>query len=382
MATILGPRALIDNALPTGVDGAYLSQFAMQEGMTAQEVITAAAIAIGEANEYLAATYGGLFTLTERLFARHRQGTGARGMTPLSAEFQDPSGEVTTRVGHMLFIRDYKDAVAWSPEYLARAIREDVQDDIQLKRDNWINRVEHDIFTCMFRSTEVAVGDAGNGWSIPWAIGTGMNVNYIPPQWRSNNFDSTHTHFIRVNAAATSANAVSTIVDMAKQLGHHGHLGRKVAFVGEAMGDLILASTDKKVAVYIPAEFRLTAGNSNAPISSIAGQLEGVPGEIIALVTTNHGLVEVRRHDRVPAGYLWMGKSYGTQNTQNPMAIRLYPGKPFGLGVMPKRTDDFVVKLKSVVFDGTHGVNVNDPTAGVAAQIASGGATYEEPTIS
>lgn len=379
MATILGPRALIDNALPSGVDGAYLMQFAMQEGMTPQEVITAAAVAIGEANEYIGQTYGGLITLTNRVWARRRQGTGARGMTPLSTEYADPLGEVGEKIGHMLFLNDYKDATAWSPEYLARAIREDVLDDIRIKRDNWINRVEFDIFTTMFRYTEVAVGA---GYSPPWARGTGLNVNYIPPQWRSNTFTSAHTHFFSTDAAATAANTITMLETMAKSLAEHGHSGTKIAMVGDALADLLTASNDKRVALYIPAEFRLLAGNTNAPISTLAGQIEGVPGETICFVTTKGGLVQVKRHERIPEGYIWMGKSYGNLNNDNPLAIRLYPGKDFGLTVMPKRTDDFVVKLKSVVFEGTHGVNVGDPTAGAAAVIASGASAYTAPTIS
>lgn len=379
MATILGPRSLINNAIPTGVDAAAIMRFEMQEGMTPQEVIAMAATVIGEANEYIVSQYGGLFAVTERLWARYRTGNGERRMTPKGSEFAEEDGTISQRVGHMLFLEDYKDATPWSRDYLERAIREDLRDDILMKKDDWINRVEFDIFTAMFRVSEINVGEAG--WSVPWAIGTGTNVNYVPPQWRTELFDSTHAHFLRVNAAPSEANVISTIETGAKELRHHGHIGMKLAYVGDAIADILLASNNKKIATFIPGEFRLLSGNSSAPIATIAKQLEGVPGEIICYVNTPNGLVEVRRHERVPAGYIWMGKSYGNLNAQNPMAVRVWKAKGFGLMVNPQVDRSINPTIDKVLFKGTHGVNVNDRTAGFAAQIASGGTTYAEPTI-
>lgn len=378
MPTFLGPRALIDNALPSSIDATYIMNFEMQEGMNPQEVITMAATVIGEANEFLFNTYGGLIYLTERTHSRYRQGTGERRMTPKGSEFAEEDGRIGEKTGHMLFIEDYKDATAWSRDYLERAIREDLQDDITIKRDDWINRIDYDVLTAMFRSSEIAVG---SGYSAPWAIGTGTNVDYIPPQWMTNNFDTTHTHFIRVNAAAAEANVLSTAETMAKHLAHHGLTGLKLMYVGDAIADILTGANNVKIARYIPAEFRLLSGNSNAPISTIAGQLEGLPGEIICYITTKNGLVEVRRHDRVPAGYMWMGRSFGVNNPDNPLAVRLYKGKSFGLMVNPQVDSSINPTLDKILFKGTHGVNVNDRLNGVAAQIASGGTSYEQPTI-
>jgi hypothetical protein len=379
MARILGARALIDNALPSTIDTSYVMNFEMQEAMRPEEVITMAATTIGEANEYLMETYGGLVYVTEKLWSTYKMGNGSRRMTPKGSEFVEEDGDHSEKTGHMLFLEDYKDATAWSRDYLERAIREDLRGDVIDKRDDWINRVDYDVMTAMFRSSEVTVGA---GWSAPWAIPTGTNTNFIPPQWMTNSFDTNHTHFVRVNAAPDGTNVLTALETGARHLAHHGHTGRKVAYVGDTIADLITASTDKRVAIQYPVEFTLTAGNSGAPISTIRGQLEGVPGEIIALVTTKSGLVEVRRHDRVPAGYIWIGKSYGRDNQKNPLAIRVYPGKGFGLTVNPQIDRSINPTLDRVMFKGTHGVNVNDRTAGVAIQIASGGTTYEEPTIS
>lgn len=379
MATILGPRSLIDNAMPLGVDADVIMRFKMQEGMTPVEVISMAATTIGEANEYIASTYGGILYFTERLWARYRQGLGERRMTPKGSEFVEEDGRISERIGHMLYVEDYKDATSWSRDYLERAIREDLRDDILMKKEDWINRLEYEIFSTMFRSSEIEISTTS--WSPPWAIATGTNLNYVPPQWRSNIFDNTHTHFIRVNSAATDVNTISTLDQMAKHLAHHGHLGMKVAYLGDTLADLLQGTNDKRFATYIPAEFRLLSGNTAAPVATMAGQLEGVPGEVIGYFSSKNGLVEIRRHDRVPANYIWMGKSYGRDNPGNSMAIRVWPGKGFGLMVNPQVDRSIMPTLDKVLFKGTHGVNVNERLNGVAAQIATGGANYVQPDV-
>jgi hypothetical protein len=379
MAIINGPRQLIDTAIPTGVSATYLMRFEMQEGMNAEEVIALAATKIGEANEWLVSTYGGLIFLTEKAYASYGLG-GDPGMTPKGSEYAEEDGQVSEGIGHMLHAEDYKDATAWSADYLMRAVREDITRDVELKKVRWINRIDYDVLTAMFRSTEIAVGSAG--WSVPWAIGTGMNVNFVPQSWMGTNFDSTHTHFIRINAAASAANVQTTIESMSEHLAHHGHTGLKVLYVSSSIATLILSINDtKKFATFISPEFRLLSGNTNIPVSYVPGQMEGIPGEIIGYYSTNNGLVEIRKHPRVPAGYMWMGKSYGSNDLRNPMAVRVWKNEGFGLKVRPQISRDINPMLEKVLFKGTHGVNVNDRTAGVAAQIASGGASYDEPTI-
>lgn len=386
MPIILGQRSLIQNVVPTGIDATYLYRFAMQQEMNPMEVMQMAAIVIGDANEYAAAIYGGLFSLTERLYAVYRQGNGVRQMTPKASEYAEEDGATTERIGHMLFIEQYKDATPWSRDYLEAADPEGLRDDVLMKKEDWINRVDYEMIRAMLRKSEIAVGSVGK--AVSWVDQSG-SIDYVPPQWMNVVHDDTHTHFLRTNAALSAANALSMIDSLAAHLTHHGHTGMKAAFVGDNVADALTSSNDKRIATYIPAEFRLLSGNTNAPISTVAGQIEGIPGEIVCYVTTKNGLVEVRRHPRIPqvlpdgntaAGHIWMGKSYGVQDARNPLAIRLKPGKGFGLRMDPQVDRSINPSLEKLLFRTEFGVNVNDRTAGVAGQIASGGTSYEEPT--
>ncbi len=377
---VIGPRAMMDTIFPPGVDANEVLRFQMMEGMTPQEVIALAATTIGEANEYILNRYGGFFTITERQYTRYRNGAnGSVGMTPLASEFSLPDGNRSEAVGHMLPLRDYNDAVEWSRGYLERAHREDIRDDLMLKRDMWINRLEVDVLTRVFSITENVIGQAG--WDVPWVIGDpGQSRPYIPPQKGSRQFDSTITHFVRVNAALSAANAESTLVDLAKKLSFQGHTGDKYAMVSEADVDIYTAMTPGKFVRIIPGSVQIATGGSN-PILSMNGTLEGVPGQLFGMLLTTWGQVYLYHHERVPAGYMWMTKVYGTNNAMNGLAIRTEPGKGFGMVVEPRVTPSIVPALESVFFYATHGIGINDRTNGAVAQVATGGASYESPTI-
>lgn len=378
---ILGPRSLIDNAIPTGIDAAYLANWQSREGITGEEIIGLAANFIGEANEEVNTMYGGLWTMTERLFTRRRKGETTRTMTPKASEFTTEDGVRSDRVGDMLAIDKYTDSTEWSVAWLREAYRDDITDDLMLIKERWINRVDYEVVWRMLSSTEVLVGNSG--YAPGWAIGTGTNTDYVPTQWMAYIFDTTHSHFIRVNAAIDATNLASTIESMAQHLSHHGLTGPKILYFSEANLATANALNDKKFAKFIPAQFRITAGSSNAQTLTLPGELQGVPGETVGWYASDYGMVEMKYHPRFPATYLWMGKSFGTNHPNNPLAIRTDPlVGGFGLMLDPQVNRSVSPKLERLVYEAKHGINVNDRLNGVAAQIATGGTTYTNPTIS
>jgi hypothetical protein len=377
---ILGPRALLDSVFPPGVDANEVLRFQMQEGMTPQEIIALAATTIGEANEYIHNRYGGFFALTERAFARYRNGAnGSIGMTPLASEFSLPDGMRTEAIGHMLPLRDYNDAVEWSRRYLERAHRESLRDDLTAVRDKWINRCDVDLLTRAFSVSENPIGQAG--WDVGWVIGDpGQNRPYIPPQRGSRQFDETINHYLRVDAALDATSAETTLVELAKKLSFQGHTGDKYAMVSEADVDIYLDMDPNKFVRVIPGQVNLVTGGSN-PILTMEGTLSGVPGQLFGMLLTTWGHVWLYHHERVPSGYLWLTKIYGVNSSMNGLAIRTEAGKGFGLVVEPRVSASLVPALESMFFYATHGVGVNDRTNGAVAQIEAGAATYENPTI-
>ncbi|MCP4589463.1 MAG: hypothetical protein GY842_01835 [bacterium] len=369
----------MDIAVPTGVDAGEVLRIEMESGLSGPEVIALAATVIGEANQYIMERMGGLLTLTERGHARYRQGVGSAHVTPVSSEFAEPDGVRADQIGHMLPRLDYKDATAWSNKYLRRAPREDVVDDLLEIKEGWTNRCIIDLLTRALSDAEKRIGQAG--YDVPWVIGdSGQNVPYIPPQRGLHVFDETVTHFLRTNAAISASNAATALETAAKKLAWQGHTGRKLALVSESNLAVYEGMNAKKFVRVIPGDVKLVQGGSDVLLVS-EGTLEGVPGELFGLYLSSYGVVELRYHERIPANYFWMTKSYGVNHRQNGLAIRTEPGVGFGMKVDPQISRSIVPALEFVLFPATHGVGVNDRTNGVAAQIASGGADYESPTV-
>jgi len=378
---VLGARALIDLAIPTGLDSGEILKFELQDGRTAQQVIAEAAAMIGNINEELSQDYGGLMRFTEDQFARYRQGEGSRSMTPRKVEFKRADGVRSDTIGHMLPLHDYEDAVEWTPLYLRRAYETQINADLQLISDRWRNRVDYEIITRALTNTENSIGDSG--YDVPWAIGTGMNVNFIPPQVGATQFDSDHTHFVVVDSSGDDGYD-DLIEDMMLDLRHHGIGGTLVALVAfDDVAEYSTFSTSGEFVELNPAGLTVIAGSSSAPVRVTAGETDGIPGELFGYWKSKHyGVCELRSHDRVPSGYAFMTKSHGVKNARNGLAVRMEPGIGFGLRVSPQATSSINPELDFIKFEATHGVGVNDRINGVAGYIASAAESWVNPTIS
>lgn len=374
---VIGPRAAIDLALPTGIDASAILTFLMRSGKTAREIIAEAAAIIGAVNDELEARYGGIWYRTPMQYAMYALGGTAR-KTPTKVEFKQADPVRSDIIGHLLPLLDYEDAIGWTPIYLRDAYDAQITADLQLIADSWRNRVDSDVLTRIFSNAEVQIGTAG--WSVPWAIGTGTNVNYIPPQYRSNQFTSSHTHFLYLNATWNASGAATLLENMVKELVHHGHSGRLVALVSQADVAIYAAIPSPKFVKFIPADVTIVSGGSTAS-ATMQRELQGVPGEVFGLYLSDTGpVVELRAHERIPSSYAFVTKSYGVNNPRNGIAVREHPTKGFGLTADPQVTTSIHPELERVLFKAVHGVGINDRLNGVVGQ--GNAASYSAPTIS
>ena len=378
MGVAIGARTLLDNAVPTGIDANYLFERGQEEGISSGDVLQLTASIIGETNTRLEARYGGLLYFTEMDYSLYRQGNGTRGMTQESAEFSRVDGKRSDEVGHMLPRRDFEDVNEFTEQLLRRANAERIRRDIQEVADRWENRVDYDVINRALSSSEELIGSSG--YSPGWAVGSGVNVPYIPPQRGSIVFDSTHTQYLRTNAAISTSNTATTLDSAARLLSRLGHTGRKVALVSEADLAKYTGMDSTKFVRYVPASFQAQSGATDQTI--VQGELEGVPGEIFGFWLSEYGVLELRYHERIPTTYGFVTKSYGNGNEGNGLAVRIEPGMGFGLMIDPEFRVGNMPRLRWIDYKATHGVGVNDRTNGVAFQIASGGTTYSSPTIS
>jgi hypothetical protein len=240
--------------------------------------------------------------------------------------------------------------------------------------DRWENRLDFLFWTRALTDTENPVGDSG--YDVGWAIGTGGNVDYVPPDFRGATFTSTHTHYEYVNSSGDDDHA-TLLNAMAEELRHHGHDSRLTCFVSAS--DLASYQALSKFVTLTP--FQVGSGGT-AVMMYDNDEMNGTPGERFGFFHSNMGLIELRYHYRIPTGYAWMTRSYGVDNRRNGIAWYEEPGVGWGLIVDPQLSRSISPKLDSVMFDATLGTSVNDRTNGVAGYIADGASEYTNPTIS
>ncbi len=377
----LGARAALDLVLPASIDASRVLAFQLRNGMTAAEMIARAVAACTVKNQAIVARYGGLIYLTQSPYAYYTAGSGdGRRKTPKKTEFKIADGVRSEQNGHMLPIDDFVDATAWTPEYLRDAWETQLNADVQVVTDSWQARFDTQFLTRVLTNTE---NPLGSGYDVPWAIGTGTNVNFIPPQYGSYPaFDSTHIHFIAQAGGVSAANCQTILEKGVKDLRHHGKTGRLTALVSEADVASYNGITGGKFVKFVPQGLGIqpVTGASGAPVFISQEDIEGMPGEIFGLYLSDLGpTVLVRAHEGIPTAYGFMSKSYGTNHPNNGIAVREHPAQGFGLLPDPQLTKSVNPQLDYIQFKGVHGVGVNDRLNGVALYL--GGASWVNPTI-
>lgn len=376
MAIILGANSLIDIAFPAGIDTALLKQYDRETGVSNEQIISAVIALIGEVNENLRAVYGGMLYFTERADVLYRQGAGERTETPRSGEFSYNDAVRSGEQGHMLPRYDYEDNLQLTKMFKRRGDLELLRYNLELICERWVNRVDKEIWTRALTNTEEAVG---GGYSTGWAIGTGTNINYIPPEYRGNTFDATHTHY---NFHDANSVTWTTAIDEAMlDLRHHGHTGTLSLWISQAdVGTFTALSNMSRLT---SGNIILVGGNTSSPVRYSRGDIDGVPGELVGYWDGQWGQAEVRYHPRIPTKYAFLTKSYGVDDPRNGLAVRVDP-EPYGFGlkVEPMLTPTLTPKVERLYFEGTHGVGVGQRLNGVAIFRDSGAGSYTNPTIS
>lgn len=376
---ILGPRAAIDLVTPTGVDGGSVLAFQLRSGKTAQEIVAKYAGMIGEKNEQLAARWNRFFYVTELDHLYYSNGVAGTRKTPLAAEFTSADPVRGATIGHMLIGKDFDDAVAWTKRYLRDAHEEQLDADLDVIVQSWENRIEYDLLYRAFDNTETLVGSAG--YSVPWVNSNSGNVDFVPPNYGGNSFTGTHTHFLFQNTGAVAAATARTAVETAvAHLVEHGITGRMQLLVSGADRAYYAAMTG--FVKMVPDTIQVISGNSSAPIYVTAGELKGMPGELMGYYQSDVGpIVEVYWSFRIPTKYYFLTQSGGVNSPNNPLYLRVHPDIGFGLRVEAVPTRTLNPTLEHLQFNAFHGVNVGrNRLNGVAGMIDA--ASYSVPTIS
>lgn len=374
MAEVLGPVTLLNKALPIGVDGARLAEWAMRDGVTYAQLANQIALALGDANQALIAKWGFLFSITEEIMMEYEQGGSVTEMEELT-DVDKPVAIHGTTIGHMLPLRYYGNGIGGSKRYFRDIRSAQVRSAISHLVRKGIWRFEKRLLGRFFDSDEESIGSAG--YSVPFVHGTGGAVDYAPPPHDGTSFATSHDHFIGYNLS-TPKTFADVLNGLAQTLAEHGHEAPFTALVSRA--DIATYGALTKFVDIVDGVVNVIdrGGVTSGPQFFTNGTRD--LGRV-GYFQSDVGLIELVGSNRIPTGYAGLTKSYGQLDTRNALAVRVHPSRGFGLAVVPETTpdDDFPVKQLDVDFEFGIGVGM-DRTNGAVGLLVAGG-TYADGVI-
>lgn len=375
MAEVLGPINVLNKALPTGVDGARLAEWAMRDGVTYGQLANQVALALGDANQRLVQKWGWLFSITEELFMEYENG-GAVTEMPEITDMDRPTSLHGTTIGHMIDLRAYGRGVGGSRRYFRDVRSATVSAAIAAIVRQGIWRFEKKLLTRFFTNTENAIGTAG--YDVPFVRGTGGNVDFAPPAYEGEAFTTSHDHFMGINLS-TPKTFADMLNSLAENLQEHGHEPPYRAIVSRADIASYAALTKFIELIGVTGLFIDRGGETTGNQMFRQGNwMDGHFGDF----QSDYGLIELMATARVPTAYAGLAKSYGQLATNNPLAVRVHPSQGFGLFVVPETTPDDDTPIKQLDVEFEFGVSVGmDRTNGVIGYLVAGG-SFSNPVIS
>lgn len=373
MAEVLGPMTLANKALPTGVDGTRLSEWAMRDGITYGELVNQVALALGDVNQQLASKWGFMFSLTEELAMEYGQGGSVTPMDELT-DIDTPVAVHGTTIGHMLPLHYYGQGIGGSKRYWWDARSATVRAGIKTIVDKGIWRFEQVLLNRFFSNSEETIGSAG--YSVPFVRGTGGVVDFAPPSYDGATFATSHNHYIGYNLS-TPKTMADVLEGLAATLAEHGHASPFQAIVSRADIALFNALANKVLLV----DGRVTWDRGGATSGPQFIQSGDPTLDQIGSYQSSVGLINLMATNRLPTGHVGMTKSYGQLDGRNALAVRVHPNRGFGLAVIPETTPDDDFPIKQLDVDFMFGIGVGaDRTNGAAGFLVAGG-TWVAPTV-
>lgn len=375
MAEVLGPLTLQNKALPTGVDGARVAQWAMRDGVTYEQLVGQVALALGAANQALVDKWGWLLSLTDEVMMEYTNGSAVTPMTELTDIDKHPLVHGTT-IGHMLPLHRYGEAIGGTYVYFRDIRSAQIRASITTIVNRGIWRFEQKLLDRFFTNTEVAIGSAG--YSVPFVRGSGGNVDFVPPAYDGETFAATHDHFLAYDNDTGPETFDDMFEGLALTLAEHGHMAPFTALVSRddiaEIGGLTDFVTIVDTAVQVIDRGGATSGSGffargNRDIGRIGWY------------QSKYGLVELIASARIPTHYVGMTKSYGNLDPRNALAVRVHPDEGFGFQVVTKTSENLDWPVEQVDVSLEFGVGVGmDRTNGGAAFLVNDD-TWANPVI-
>lgn len=374
MAEVIGPLNILDKALPSGVDGTRLAEWALRDGTTYAELVNTVALALGAVNQQFITDWGGLMSLTEELFMEYEQGGSVTPMAEIT-DTDKPQPSHGTTIGHMLPLRAYGEAIGGTRRFFRDIRRAKLEASIATIVRKGIWRFEQTLLTREFVNTENVIGSAG--YDVPFVRGSGGNIDFAPVPWNGQTFDTTHDHFLGI--ASGSVTLPAQIEQMAEHLEEHGHQPPYRMLVSRADVSAYYALTNFVQIVDANVFLIDRGGVSSGSQFFQRGMREmGHFGDY----QSEWGLINLYHNARIPTGYSSLYKSYGSMDNRNPLVIRVHPAQGFGFFLVPETVNDPETPVKQLDVEFEFGVGVGMDRTNSVIAYRSGGGSWSNPTIS
>lgn len=376
MAEVKGAINLLNKALPTGVDGTRLAEWALRDGITYGELINQVALAIARRNQMRLDKWGFLFFITEELFMEYPNG-GSVSPAPELTDMDRPEPTHGTTIGHMLDKWTFGDAIGGTRRYFRDVRSATINAAISTIMNTLDWRFEQKLLGRLSSNTENAIGSAG--YDVPFVRGTGGVVDFAPPAYQGEAFTTSHSHFVGVDD--DSKDYDDMMEELAEHLSEHGHMAPYDAIISRTDVPTVAALKNFVKHVNVANLIVLDRGGQTTGNQYFA-RVQQEEGMYFADYETDYGTVRLHMTARYPTKYATMVKSYGQNDVRNPLAVRVHPDEGFGAYIEPETTLDDDVPVKQLDIIDEYGIGVGqDRTNGVNGYLVSGG-TWANPTIS
>lgn len=353
-------------AIPSNWDAARLMAIQLQSGETYDALLNdiAGALAIANADLLSDPLLSTLISVTDEPQVEYSVGVSNGFENHTEYGRPDPRRGKTT--GHMLPLWSKDRGFGWTWDFLRKARRFQIDNDIASGIEDLMNIWKQTIINRFFDSDAETVGSSGK--SVPFADGGTADSSYVPPNKpdRASAFAYTHSHLLRYDGI-TQANLELALV----HLWEHGH---------DAPYDLLASQTDlgswtntTTVTGYVPRPDPLIRYGNQADLANVG---DGV----IGVIETDYGAVRLRTNARIPTKYWGVYKSYGALDQRNPLVIN--PSSTYGLACVLLAGDHIrEFPLENAILFIEYGVGIRD-RVGAALVYNHTSGSYTDPTIS
>lgn len=359
---LTGARDLSSLVMMTGWDATALQKFKLQDGSNYDQVVSELNAGLAALNAELAsdALWSSLVSFTDMPDVDYNVGTNSE--MDNFTEWSRGDADRAEMEGHMLPLLKKERALGWTWSYLKEARLSHLRNDIRNGLDAVRTTYRKTILTRLLQRGDDSGASKGLGTSglspgfATTAASTG--VDFTPPQYAGNSFDSTHEHYVGIAGGVFTA---AVFTDAKDELREHGH---------EPPYDFIIGKSDeaavKALTGFVKVEESLVAYGQNTDLAKLP-VLSG--GKSYYVGTLNDFAIRVV--PGIPQYYGFGWKSYGPNSPMNPLKMRLEKGMtaPRVIAMPDPRGGSGASPLVKLILYLELGAGVRDRTGGTARYV-------------